>query len=254
MPNIVVAYIKEDKIAPYLEALAAVGVAESEIFRATPMRLSDVDLKELGDWADGLLLTGGADIQPALYGEGRIAEAKLDIPAPDRDQMEWDLLSLARQRSTPVFGICRGHQTLNVFLGGSLFQDLALQTGKPGHDNFVDDGWSPDHLAHEVVPAKSHHPMAAWLASFLRPLVNSRHHQAVKALGRGLEIVATSPDGVVEASASPAKSDWWLRSVQWHPENLLQHEVHRGLFEQFVARASAHARARRSPNPIPLAG
>src|SRR6187455_2221037 len=112
MPNIVVAYIKEDKVAPYIDALAAVGVAESEIFRATPMRLADVDSRELRDWADGLLLTGGADIQPALYGEGRIAEAKLDVPAPDRDQMEWDLLAAAREAKIPVFGICRGHQTL----------------------------------------------------------------------------------------------------------------------------------------------
>lgn len=244
MPNIVVAYIKEDKVSPYLDALAAVGVPEGDVFRATPMRLGGVDLRELAEWADGLLLTGGADIQPALYGEGRIPEAKLDTPAPDRDQMEWDLLSLARARQVPVFAICRGHQSLNVFLGGSLWQDLELQTGNVGHDNFVDDGWPADHLAHEVVPAKTHHPMAAWFARFLRPLVNSRHHQAVKRIGEGLEVVATSPDGVVEALASPAKSAWWLQSVQWHPENLMAHEAHRGLFDQFVAKAAARARAR----------
>ena len=175
-------------------------------------------------------------------------------PAPDRDQMEWDLLALAREEKIPVFGICRGHQSLNVFLGGSLYQDLALQAGKTGHDNFADDGWPLDHLAHEVVPAKSHHPMAAWLARFLRPLVNSRHHQGVKALGRGLELVASSPDGVVEATASPAKADWWLQSVQWHPENLVQHEVHRGLFEQFLTRAERRERARRGQDPLAAGG
>lgn len=244
MPNIVVAYIKEDKVAPYLEALEAVGVGENEIFRATPLRLGDVDLGELAAWADGLLLTGGADIQPALYGEGRNPLAELDAPAPDRDQMEWDLLALAREHRVPVFGICRGHQTLNVFLGGALWQDIELQTGNVGHDCFADDGWALDHLAHEIVPAKSWHPLAAWLARYLRPLVNSRHHQAVKRVGTGLEVMATAPDGINEATASPVNAPWWLQSVQWHPENLIDQEVHRGLFERFVAEAARHRAAR----------
>jgi gamma-glutamyl-gamma-aminobutyrate hydrolase PuuD len=248
MPNIVVAYIKEDKVGPYLDALAAVGVAENEMFRATPLRLGGVDLGELADWADGLLLTGGADIQPALYGEGRNRLADLDEPAPDRDQMEWDLLALARDRRLPVFGICRGHQTLNVFLGGALHQDIELETGNVGHDRFVDDGWAADHLAHEVVPAKTWHPLAAWLARYLRPLVNSRHHQSVKRIGAGLENIATAPDGINEATASPANAAWWLQSVQWHPENLMSHEVHRGLFERFVAEVGK--RAARRPHPV----
>jgi putative glutamine amidotransferase len=254
VPNIVVSYIKEDKVAPYLEALAAAGVAENDVFRATPMRTAQIDLRPWMDRADGLLLTGGADIQPALYGEARIPGAKLDAPVADRDQMEWDLLSLARERRVPVFGICRGHQTLNAFLGGSLYQDLGLQTGVAGHDNFIDDGWALDHLAHEVIPAKSHHPMSSWFARFLRPLVNSRHHQAVKALGKGLEVVATSPDGVIEATASPARSDWWLRSVQWHPENLLEMEVHRGLFEHFVERARQREKERSASMAHSVAG
>jgi gamma-glutamyl-gamma-aminobutyrate hydrolase PuuD len=94
-------------------------VPEEDVFRATPMRTQALDLRPWMDRADGLLLTGGADIQPALYGEGRIPEAKLDAPVADRDQLEWDLLALARERRVPVFGICRGHQTLNVFLGGT---------------------------------------------------------------------------------------------------------------------------------------
>ena len=249
MPNIVVAYIKEDRVAPYLGALAAVGVPESDVYRATPMRTDGVDLRPWMARADGLLLTGGADLQPALYGEARLPEADLDPPAADRDQLEWDLLSLARQHRVPVFGICRGHQTLNVFLGGALHQDVELATGKTGHDCFADDGWALDHLAHEVVPAKTHHPLAAWLARFLRPLVNSRHHQAVRRLGTGLELVATAPDGIVEATASAANADWWLRSVQWHPENLLSHEVHRGLFEQFVAEARSAGERRASAAP-----
>ena len=244
MPRIVVSYIKEDRIAPYLAALRAVGVNDEEIFLATPMRVAEVDLDELMRSADGLLLTGGVDLQPALYGEARAPGVKLDPPAPDRDQMEWDLLSFARDARAPVFAICRGHQTLNVFLGGALFQDLPLQTGRTGHGLFPENGFALDHLAHELVPATTHHPLAAWLASFLRPLANSLHHQAVKRIGRGLELVATAPDGTVEATASPAGAPWWLRSVQWHPEHLMGHEVHRGLFEQFVAEARRFAGGR----------
>ncbi|MEO8274730.1 MAG: gamma-glutamyl-gamma-aminobutyrate hydrolase family protein [Thermoanaerobaculia bacterium] len=237
MPRIVVSYIKEDRVDPYLEALALVGVPESDLLRATPMRVADVDL---GDWmrqADGLLLTGGADLQPCLYGEGRNPAAHLDPPAADRDQMEWDLLSLAREQRVPVFGICRGHQTLNVFLGGALMQDIALETGRTGHDCFVDAGWEPGHLAHEVVPARNAHPLTAAFARYLRPLVNSRHHQAVKRIGNSLVLAATAPDGIIEATASEIGAGWWLQSVQWHPENLMEMDVHRELFERFILAA-----------------
>jgi gamma-glutamyl-gamma-aminobutyrate hydrolase PuuD len=250
MPRIIVSYIREDRIEPYLEALALVGVPEQDVLRATPMRVADVDLAGWMSRADGLLLTGGADLQPCLYGEGRDPAAGLDAPAADRDQMEFDLLALARRERVPVFGICRGHQTLNVFLGGALMQDIELATGKPGHDCFVDRGFAPDHYAHEVVPARPTHPMAAWLARFLRPLVNSRHHQAVKRLGRGLELMATAPDGIVEATASAVSADWWLQSVQWHPENLMEQEVHRGLFERFRVAAEARAARRSDPQPV----
>ncbi len=245
MPNLVVAYIKEDKVAPYLEALAAVGVPESDIFRATPRRTATVDLHALLARADGLLLTGGADLQPCLYGEARIREANLDKPVPDRDQLEWDLLSEARAHRTPVFGICRGHQMLNVFLGGSLYQDIALQTGRSGHDNFIDRGFALDHLAHDVVATGITHPFAVWVERFGHPAVNSRHHQAVKVPGRGLVAAAVADDGTIEATVA-ADPDWWLASVQWHPENLVEQPFHRGLFEDFLAAAAAFAH-RRTP-------
>lgn len=245
MPNIVVAYIKEDKVAPYLEALATVGVAESDIFRATPRRLATIDLGALLARADGLVLTGGADLQPCLYGEARIREANLDKPVPDRDQMEWDLLSLAHDFRTPVFAICRGHQMVNVFLGGALYQDIALQTGATGHDNFIDRGFALDHLAHEIVATGLDHPFAAWVGRFGRPMVNSRHHQAVKVPGRGLVPAAVALDGTIEATVRPG-SDWWISSVQWHPENLVDQTFHRGLFEDFLA-AAEEFEARRLP-------
>ncbi|MEO7795560.1 MAG: type 1 glutamine amidotransferase [Thermoanaerobaculia bacterium] len=246
MPHLVVAYIKEDKVAPYLEALAAVGVPESDIFRATPRRTASVDLRELLARADGLLLTGGADLQPCLYGEARLRDAHLDKPVPDRDQMEWDLLSEARAQRTPVFGICRGHQMLNVFLGGTLYQDIALQTGGQGHDNFIDRGFALDHLAHDIISTGIAHPLAARVERFGRPAVNSRHHQAVKSPGRGLTAAAVAADGTIEATVS-TEPDWWMTSVQWHPENLVDQPFHRGLFEDFLAAAEAFAQRRGSP-------
>lgn len=247
MPRIVVSYLKEEKIEPYLAALRAAGLDANGILRATPARTREVDLERLMLGADGLLLTGGADLQPCLYGEARRPEAGLDHPAPERDQMEWDLLWHARAQVKPVFGICRGHQMVHVFLGGSLFQDLALQTGAQGHGAFVDQGFALDHLAHRVGAEAVARPLARWIARFDHPWVNSRHHQAVKTAGRGLAVMARGEDGVVEASAwtgDDGSGRWWLQSVQWHPENLVHLPLHRGLFEQFLAAAAETGAAR----------
>ncbi len=248
MPRIVVSYLKENKIEPYLAALRAVGLAEEAIVRATPARTRETDLQRLMLDADGLLLTGGADLQPCLYGEARRPDAGLDPPAPERDQMEWDLLWHARAQAKPVFAICRGHQMAHVFLGGSLFQDLTLQAGARGHDAFLDRGFAPDLLVHRVGAESVSHPLARWIERFDRPWVNSRHHQGVKTAGRGLAVLARAEDGVVEASAwtgDAAGGGWWLQSVQWHPENLVHLPLHRGLFEQFLA-ATAEAGATRT--------
>lgn len=248
MPKIVVAYIKEDKVAPYLEALAAVGIPERDIYRATPRRTAAVDLQAVLSSADGLLLTGGADLQPCLYGEARLRAANLDKPVPDRDQLEWDLLVEAQRLRLPVFGICRGHQMVNVFLGGALFQDIELQTGRRGHDNFVDRGFALDHLAHEVHSSGVAHPLARWVDGFRSPAVNSRHHQAVKVPGSGLVAIALATDGTLEATAF-AEPDWWVASVQWHPENLIDQPFHRGLFEQFREAAAAYSAIRQPALP-----
>ena len=132
---------------------------------------------------------------------------------PDRDQLEWDLLTEARAHRTPVFGICRGHQMVNVFLGGTLVQDIVLQTGFEGHDNFVDRGFALDHLAHDVVSTGVALPLAARIERFGEPAVNSRHHQAVKVPGRGLVTAAIAVDGTIEATESTDPTGGW------HPFN-----------------------------------
>ena len=244
MARVLIAFLREDKVGPYVEALAGAGFERSEIVRVTPARADGAHLDALVDGAHGLLLTGGADVDTRLYGEEPIPEAKLDPPVRERDQMERELLDRARRRGLPVFAICRGHQLLHVFLGGSLFQDLALQAGLAGHDCFVEDGFAVDHLAHQVAATAVSHPFARRLRELGDPLaVNSRHHQGVRRPGAGMVVTALAPDGVIEATALEHPT-WWVRSVQWHPENLTADPAHRALFTDFLAAARRHAGAR----------
>jgi len=254
MPNLVVAYVRENRIAPYLEALRACGMRDDEIYQATPARTAAVDLGELVGRSDGLLLTGGADLQPCLYREARLPGVELDPPVAERDQMEWDLLVHARAAGVPVFGICRGLQMLNVFLGGTLFQDLAMQRGAGGHACFADLGFALDHLAHPVVAAETDHPFADRIRSWAPLETNSRHHQGIKELAAGLVPCGFAPDGVLEAAATPV-GGWWARGVQWHPENLVGRAEHRALFTDFLAEAAAWRRRRHgSPRPVEVTG
>ncbi len=242
--SIAVAFFREDRVAPYLEALCAGGASRDELLPLSPARLGDRSARAALAEATALLLTGGADLQPCLYGEARLAEAQVDEPQLGRDQLEWDLLAEAQNRRLPVFGICRGHQLLHVFLGGSLYQDIAVQVpGAVAHRFYADDGWALDHLAHEVGVRPHDHPMTRALQAGGTLPVNSRHHQAVRALGQGMRVAAVSSDGLVEASFHAA-DDWWVRSVQWHPENLTAHPVHLALFRDFVAAAREHAGTR----------
>jgi len=176
---------------------------------------------------DGLLFTGGHDVEPSLYGEDPMMESV--IPCPERDRTESLLLSSALEKDIPVLGICRGIQFLNVFLGGTLFQDLPTQR--------------PDGLPHDQKPPYDlpSHRVDLKEGSGLRELlgkesimVNTLHHQAVKELGKGLIPMAESPDGVVEAVMMEGKKFVW--AVQWHPEFMIPgDEDSRAIFRRFVS-------------------
>jgi putative glutamine amidotransferase len=171
------------------------------------------------------------DVEPERYGEAPLPYARLET-APGRDALEWDLLDFARERNLPVWGVCRGLQVLNVYLGGSLWQDLPTQLpSQINHSQTV----TRDLLAHTVEVAVPDAPIAERLTRDI-PLVNSRHHQAVKRLADGLVPVALSPDGLVEAAVLD-RGDWWVRGVQWHPENLIALEQQRSLWLDFVEAA-----------------
>ena len=188
------------------------------------------------DGVDALLLTGGEDIHPALYG----AEPSpfLNPPSRERDLFELALFATARQRELPVLGVCRGIQLVNVGLGGTLFQDIPSERpGSVAHD----PGGERDARTH-AIELKPGSRVAAALGGTAFS-VNSFHHQAVDRLADGLIASGWSPDGLIEAVESPADAPWLL-AVQWHPEEM-HAEVRapdRGLFRALIVAAEARMR------------
>lgn len=181
----------------------------------------DADPVDYVDLVDGLVLTGGADIDPASYGA---VDTDSNIE-PIRDTFEFALLGAVLEADLPVLGICRGLQLLNVHLDGSLHQHM------------------PDHERFDVDPAARTHSVSIEPASRLRLMfgesleVNSLHHQTIDTLGNGLSVVARAADGTVEAIEMPGRD---VVAVQWHPEMLdpLHTDID-PLVQWLVQRASA---------------
>jgi putative glutamine amidotransferase len=226
---ILVSTASEERAQPYVEALMAVGVPEEAIQVVTP------GSRRSAQNPSGLLLCGGLDVDPARFGEAVLPDANVEVNA-ERDALEWDLLDLARERRLPVWGVCRGIQVLNVYLGGSLWQDLPTQA-----PSAIDHSQSetPDQLAHTVQVIQPGAPVGERLkgdAGGEGQRVNSRHHQAVRRLADGFVPVALSPDGLVEAAVLD-RGGWWVRAVQWHPENLVALRPQRALWTDFVRAA-----------------
>lgn len=218
--------------AAYIRALLAAG--------GIPVILSPLLGASLAGAAlegcEGLLLTGGEDIDPSWYGAD--PSRFLSPPSRDRDLFELALFAVARQRELPILGICRGIQLVNVALGGTLFQDLPSE--RPG---------SVDHSPSGARDARTHSvriqpgSRAAAALECTTATVNSVHHQAIKDLAPGLVATAWSGDGLVEAAESQPGSSWIL-AVQWHPEEM--HADRRapdhGLFSALVNAASLSGR------------
>ena len=186
------------KIAPYVEALQAAGLTVQPLLTSPDTGL---------DHFDGLVLTGGIDLNPRLYGQELHPEA--DPPNDARDKMEIELLKAAIDQDLPVLAICRGMQLLNVALGGTLDQHIpAFAT----HQRYDLEKRIPVHSVNV-------HP-GTRLSEILgegEVAVNSRHHQAVANLAPGLRVSAQAPDGLIEAVELPQHP--FLIAVQWHPED-----------------------------------
>ena len=187
--------------ADYPQAVAACGGLPVELAR-------DADVDAVVARLDGLVLTGGADVDPAVYGHD--PHPQLQATEPDRDAWELALLAAAERLDVPVLCVCRGAQLLNVARGGTLRQHVEDEEGD-GHPRFHADGRD---VAHGVDLAEG------TLASTLYGAhadVNSLHHQVIETLGDGLVASGRSPDGTVEAIEDPRRD---VLGVQWHPELL----------------------------------
>jgi putative glutamine amidotransferase len=198
--------------------------------------------EEMTRGIDGLLLSGGSDLDPDYYGEDALPE--LDVTIPERDAFEMALLEHALERGIPVFGICRGLQVMNVGLGGTLYQDLPTQLGS---GSIAHRQQTPKwQWTHEVEAEGGSNVAEIMGARRLR--VNSYHHQGVKKVAEGLVVSARASDGVVEAVESTDLSECWLVGVQWHAEAMRNTESaeHRNLFVSHVSAAERHATRRRA--------
>jgi len=184
---------------------------------------------------DGLVLSGGLDVDPARYGQEPHPRLGL-IDAP-RDAFELELARGAREQGMPVFAICRGIQVVNVAFGGTLLQHIPHQvTGAVKHDH---EGLYDDGLGHSIEIVPGTRLFAAAGAGRVR--VNSLHHQAVDEPAPGFSVSARAPDGVIEAMEDAAQP--FFVGVQWHPERRPADPLTRALFRDFVAAARVAARA-----------
>ncbi len=209
----------------YFDGLLAAGAVPVML----PLTADPAALERLADLCDGFLLTGGQDVQPAVYGEEQLPLTGEVCRA--RDAMEAGLLALALRADKPVLGICRGIQFLNAALGGTLYQDLPAQ-----HPSEVEhhQGRPYDAPAHAVTLVPDT-PLRALLGAETLP-ANSLHHQGVRTLAPTLRAMAHAPDGLVEAVYLPDKRFVW--AVQWHPEFNWQTEPSsRAIFAAFVQAA-----------------
>jgi putative glutamine amidotransferase len=220
--------------SPYYKALLAVGVKPEELEVISPSQPSLPNIKDY----DGVLFTGGKDINPKYYQEAVKYPNLVQIDA-QRDAFEFELFDRAHRRGLPILGICRGIQMINVKCGGTLYQDLNSEA--PVEHEHMQSAPRPE-PTHVVTLTDPESRLGETFEGSC--LVNSLHRQAIKRLGRGLKVTAHSEDGLAEAVES-ADDYPFLIAVQWHPEEMVDRPESRQLFEKFVAHCRELAAQRR---------
>jgi putative glutamine amidotransferase len=198
-------------------------------------------VEELLNIVDGLIISGGNDVDPVFYGERRKAK-NLSI-TPERDLFEMALVRRAKTQKIPVLAICRGMQLVNVAFGGSLYQDFSFE------EKFF------DHTLEGSTVYSKRHPVVIREGSKLfhiiqkkKILVNTSHHQMVKKVGSGMVATAWSEkDGVIEAIES--EENHFLLCVQWHPE-LMKDKSSKALFDSLIQSAREYELKKSTPSPL----
>ncbi|MBT9164534.1 MAG: putative glutamine amidotransferase [candidate division WS2 bacterium] len=206
----------DETISPYIEALKKVN-DNFELITFFPEQEVNVNIS-----IQGLLLTGGGDVDEGTHYEEGCGE--IEGVSKARDELEFSLLRIAYSRNLPVLGICRGHQMINAFLGGTLFKDLPCR-GYQVHSGGV---------MHEVtLNTNSFFGKKYGLET---SLVNSYHHQGVSRLAPNLTPWVYSADYVLEAFEG---KDSKIIGVQWHPERSMEETLSRMIFENFLEKVSS---------------
>jgi putative glutamine amidotransferase len=203
-----------------------------------PVVLPIIGCEELAanlvDGIDGLLLSGGVDLDPSHFGED--PHPKLGKVSPERDQLELAVTRTALDRDLPILAICRGIQTLNVTAGGTLMQDIQTEVESPLKHTQEAPRW---HASHRVIvePESLLMELLGEAVDAQEELwVNTFHHQAVRDTASGFAVTARAPDGVIEAVESTSHD--FILGVQWHPEGMWEYHPHfLSLFEGLVQAA-----------------
>ena len=188
----------------------------------------ECDVQQISTLLDGLIVSGGGDMNPQLFNEEPVPE--LGNVTPERDTIELELVRHMLTLDKPILGICRGHQVLNVAFGGSLYQDINSQSASPilQHDQKA----KREHQSHAVHIEKG--TILASITDSKKIMVNSFHHQALKDIPSPLIVSGKASDGIIESIESPQHS--FVVGVQWHPEALMgkDDQVSMRLFSAYI--------------------
>lgn len=191
---------------------------------------SDQQIKQQVDSIDGLLLTGGDDIDPSLFGDD--PHQKLGNIEPGRDAYEMKLIEYTLQQDKPILAICRGAQILNIYAGGTMYQDIYSQVG----DTVMQHNQNAprDYLSHTV--RVTEHSKLAAITGSLEIKTNSFHHQANKNIAEHFIVSGKSNDGIIEAFESTERD--FVIGLQWHPEGSFHNDsVSQNIFKTFIETA-----------------
>lgn len=225
----ILAQIDDEKNTKIASAYASAVESSGGIPVILPYTESEKTIENFVDICDGILFSGGCDIEPKYYGEQ--PTALCGAPQSYRDELEFAMFRKAFAIGKPILGICRGAQLINVALGGTLYQDIPSEVNTEILHRQAESTFSPSHS----VRIEKGTPLFALIENE-RMIANSFHHQAIKKLAETLRAMAFADDGIIEAIYAPDYS--YLRAYQWHPERLsLQDANNKRIFDEFIQAA-----------------